>query len=59
VTKPATEITHFICTTGINKRVLIEGYLPVVNAAAQFESEIQSQAQTWWRVIRARRIKSE
>lgn len=59
LTKLGGEITRIMRTPELEKRVLSDGYIPVVNTPAQFKSEIQAEVETWSRVIRARGIRSD
>ena len=57
--KLSAEITRIMRASEMEKRVLNDGYVPVVNTPAQFRSEIQAEVESWARVIRERGIKSE
>lgn len=59
VSKLSSEVTRIMRTRETEKRVLSDGYVPVVNTPAQFKSEVQHEVETWSRVIRERGIKSE
>ncbi|MCC6533971.1 MAG: tripartite tricarboxylate transporter substrate binding protein [Burkholderiales bacterium] len=59
LTKLSTEVTRFMRTPEMEKRILNDGYVPVANAPAQFKSEIQAEVVAWARVIRERGIKPE
>jgi tripartite-type tricarboxylate transporter receptor subunit TctC len=59
VSKLGAELTRIMRAPEMEKRVLSDGYVPVVNTPAQFKSEIQAEVETWSRVIRERGIKPE
>ena len=57
--KLSAEMTRIMRTPEMEKRILNDGYVPVVNTPAQFKSDIQAEVETWSRVIRERGIKAE
>lgn len=57
--KLSTEITRIMRTPDMEKRVLNDGYVLVVNTPTQFKSEIQAEVEIWSRVVRERGIKAE
>jgi tripartite-type tricarboxylate transporter receptor subunit TctC len=53
------EITRIMRTPEMEKRVLNDGYIAVVNTPSQFRSEILAEVEVWSRVVRERGIKAE
>ena len=59
LTKLGTEVVRIMRTPEMEKRILNDGYVPVANTPAQFRSEIQSEVDTWSKVVRDRGIRLE
>jgi len=57
--KLSAEVVRIMRAPEMEKRVLNDGYMLVVNTPAQFRSEIQAESATWSRVIRRRAIKAQ